>query len=266
MTEQIFSQLTSFEDTEPEVFCMPKRQSIHFHENEDSFEFWYDKGETYIVNKKNWNVQIKKGKVLLFQIKYFCDISKSIVEKKDLFSTTKGYALNNHVVREIQHTRFSLKPVYYINIPKGYTYKKKIYNFSFVFNIVDMRKIYANLHNKLLESLPLEMVLHIMEYENFEKKGDGLFQVTDFPFDFSQEFQGKIPEKLSKSQLKKLYEIGAIKLALTSNGLRSKIVLTDESYEHVYPMNAPNVLHNIFKSKEEMHEVKDAFLEEFFDE
>jgi hypothetical protein len=34
----------------------------------------------------------------------------------------------------------------------------------------------------------------------------------------------------------------------------------------MYPMNAPNILHNIFESKEEMHEVKDAFLEEFFDE
>ncbi len=266
MTEQVFSHLISFEETVPEeIVCKPTWQNSFIHETDSSFTVYYNDYPHVYPKSKFAQVVIKRNGIKLFRNKYFCNISKSIVEEKDLFSTTKGYALNKHNVKFDQHLHFTLKPVYYINIPTKYSRHNR-HSFSFVFNIADMREIYADLHNNLLKSLPFEIVLEILKYQNIEKKGDGLFQVTDFPFDFSQEFQGKIPDILSKLQLKKLFEIGAIKLAVSYWVKHSNIVLSDQSYDHVYPGNFPNALHSIFKSKEEMHEVKDAFLEDFFDD
>jgi hypothetical protein len=280
MTDIILSSLSSFEDKEPQILCMQKNKHIRFSENETSFHFWQDAhGHSYVFPKKDWNFEIKKGEVWLYRINYFCNITKSIVEEKDLFATTQGYALTTHVVKEKQHTHFSLKPAYYVNIPQKYVCGKRTCHFSFVFNIIDMRKFYADIFNKMRESLPVELILYLISFMKFEGDYEKIwgrenvnFEVTDFQFDCCQEFEGKIPEKMSKSQLKKMYENGTIKLAISSGyPLYGKILLTDESYmseEYLGfgSFDSPNLLQQAFKTKEEMHEFKDGFLDEFFDE
>ena len=272
MTEIIFSSLSSFEDKDPEVLPIPKYAKVSYREIANSVQICFEDGLIQAYSNKHYNIMIKKNEILIFKINYICNITKSIETKSNLFSTEKGYALNNHVVKLNEHKWFSLKPVYYINsivhsvYDPMYEYEHEygIDNITFVFNVVDMRKIYAETFNKLLDFLPYEMVLHIISFMDIKKKGNGYFKETDFPFDFVQEFQGEIPEILSRSQLKKLYDNGTIKVAAQGIGYNSFSAMTDESYDHVYPNDAPNALKQMFKSKKEMHMVKEKFLNDFF--
>ena len=230
------------------------------------YELVFKDGTTEELEKYGNYIEFQQDRILSYPTFYFCNIDKKNVY---VYETQKGFALNTHVIKKTQHSVFPLNPVHFIDIAGTYTYRRTDYYFSFVFNVVDMRKIYTDLSDKLLESLPFEMIIRIFSFLNFTKKGNGLYTVSDFPFNFLQEFEGEIPKVLSKIQLKKLYEIGAIKLAYKSvssfNTLSGQLTqMTDESYEHVYPNNAQNLLQKIFKSKEEMNLVRDSFLEKFF--
>jgi hypothetical protein len=268
MIETILAYLSTILETEPEpeVLILPKHE-YEVLEFSNVYILEFNNGHTKTFEKKDWYIEFKRDRILLYSICYFCKIDKKYIKTEDLYKTNQGYALNTHVVKKTQHTSFSLNPVYFIDFnleDSCYRYKDTYnYFFCFVFNVLDMRKIYAKTANKLVESLPLEMVMHIMTFLNCKKRGNGLYKVTDFPFDFSQEFKGEIPELLSKLQLKKLYEIGAIKLAYKS-GLYSMIELSDESYDHIYPNSAPNILQKTFRSKEEMQRIKNNFLHNFF--
>ena len=270
MIDIIFAYLSTIVETvpEPEVLVLSNKQ-YELLEFSNDYLLQFKDGSSRIFKKSNWYLEFKKDRILSYQTCHFCNIDKKYIKKQDLFETEKGFALNTHVVKNTQHTMFSLKPAYFVTVPKRnkIKYNDVYYYFSFVFNVVDMRKVYADTANKLLDTLPMEMVIHIFSFLNFNKKGDGLYKVSDFPFDFCQEFNGEIPKVLSKFQLKKLYEIGAITPAYTSGFSTIQLTqMTDNSYEHKYPNNAPNVLRKTFKSKEEMHHVRDSFLGTFFDE
>jgi hypothetical protein len=107
-----------------------------------------------------------------------------------------------------------------------------------------------------------------MSFLNFKKKEDTEYTVDDFKLEIYQEFKGKIPKFLSKLQIKELYKIGAIKLAVLSlTGV--KLEISNEAYDYVYPDNQyTNItnIHDFFESKEQMHLVKEGFLNDFFGE
>ncbi len=265
MIEIIFAYLSTIVE-DPFIRRISKKD-YYLLEFSKYYELVFKKdGSVEHLEKYGNYIEFEQDRILSYPTFYFCNIDKKNVY---VYETQKGFALNTHVVKKTQHSVFPLNPVHFIDIAGTYTYRRRDYYFSFVFNVVDMRKIYTDLSDKLLESLPFEMIIHIFSFLNFTKKGNGLYTVSDFPFNFLQEFEGEIPKVLSKIQLKKLYEIGAIKLAYKSassfNTLDGQLTqMTDESYEHVYPNNAQNLLQKIFKSKEEMNLVRDSFLEKFF--
>jgi hypothetical protein len=254
-----------------DAMSMPKIV-YNFHENEDAYVFTcrdHDKDDdmhhsycdagTY--SKFNWMAVKKSENILLYEL------------REKMFHTHEGYILDKYIFQYMQNFTCTLHPIHYIylNDPQyKYTHegKTQYYQMCFVFNMQDMRKIYAEACNKLREYLPFDMVSHIMSFLNFKKKEDTEYTVDDFPLEIYQEFKGKIPKFLSKFQIKELYIIGAIKLAVLSlTGV--KLEISDEAYDYVYPenqfRNIPNI-HSFFESKEQMNIVKEGFLNDFFGE
>ena len=210
-----------------------------------------DEPETFVSNS---------GKhVQVYNDIYYCSLSDAIVDKKDIFEIKEGYAFNGHTVITRPHHSFNLKQVSYIiaSNSKGYT-------MPFVFNIRDVRKSYVYAAKMLYDyfNLPKEIIDLIMWYSGCSKPKDE-YTVKDFPFNFEREYKGPLPTVVSREQLKQLYELGIVKMAIKLNILPCFTNLTDESFDHVYPSNTKNRLSERFKTKEKMHECIQKVLEAF---
>lgn len=179
---------------------------------------------------------------------YHCSLSGSIVDKKDVFNVREGYALNEHTVMNQPHYAFKLKTVAYIMVADSFGYGRV----PFVFNVRDMRKHYIYMATMLCGVLPKELVDIIMSYLGCAKPKNE-YTLKDFPFNFEREYKGQLPSIVSREQLKMLYELGVIKIAIPLKYNNIFTTLTDKSFDYVYPNNAPNLLSQRFNTKEAMN-------------
>jgi hypothetical protein len=188
---------------------------------------------------------------------YYCSLSNSVVDKKDIFDLSEGYALNEHIVFNRPHDSFILKTVSYILASNS-----KGHSVPFVFKVQDMRKSYVYAATMLYDHfhLPKEIVDLIMSFSGCSQPKD-VYMVKDFPFNFEPEYKGRLPSVVSRKQLKRLYELGVVKVAIQLTSFPCYTALTDESFDYVYPNNSPNWLSTHFKNKEEMHEYIQTVLE-----
>jgi hypothetical protein len=190
---------------------------------------------------------------------YHCSLSNSVVDKKDIFNLSEGYALNEHIVFNQPHHSFTLKQVSYILASDS-----KGHSVPFVFKVMDMRKSYVYAATMLYEhfNLPKELVDLIMWFSGCPQP-KGVYTVKDFPFNFEREYKGRLPSIVSREQLKRLYELELVNMAIKLTSFPCYTALTDESFDYVYPNNSPNWLSSHFETKEKMHEYIQNVLESF---
>lgn len=170
---------------------------------------------------------------------FICPISKKKISENDLLDVQYGYALNKYVVRRSPHNIYQLKQVPYI------IYKK----WSFVFEIVDPRETYYHVLNILTTQLPIVVVDKIAFFMGCDKIKN-TYILSDFKFNFESKYKIN-SRKVSIEQLKKLFELGIVKIAC--NETQSLLIMSDDAFDHVYPNNAVNKLCSRFKTKEKMH-------------
>ncbi len=86
-----------------------------------------------------------------------------------------------------------------------------------------------------------------------------IYKPSDFPFDFESKYSSVIChlKQLSKMQIKKLFEIGVMKIAImTDDNFNNYNLLTDEAFDYQFPTAngfVDNKIKIIFKTKENMH-------------
>ena len=175
-------------------------------------------------------------------------------EKKDVetFTVYEGFILSNVDIKYWDRPELNLNPINYI--PCWYDEdrwrKEKLY---FVFDIEDTRKTYAAACNQLLTHLPQELVIQIAEHLGTTKSyfTDGSeYSDKDFPDNFKPKYKlQSIPEKLTKTQLQKLFQLGVLQLGFICYGTIN--LFTEESYDHVYPNDEPNLLKKKFPTKQD---------------
>jgi hypothetical protein len=190
---------------------------------------------------------------------YHCSLSDSVVDKKDIFVVSEGYALNQHIVFNRPHHSFTLKPVSYILASDS-----NGHSVPFVFKVQDMRKSYVYAATMLYDyfNLPKEIVDLIMWFSGCSQP-KSKYTVKDFPFNFEREYKGKLPSVVSREQLKRLYELELVNVAIKLTSFPCYTAITEESFDYVYPNNSVNWLSTHFKTKEEMHKYIQKVLESF---
>ena len=187
--------------------------------------------KTIICNKKNTIVKER----------LYCSLSNTFIKEEDTHTLVYGFALNTHVLRYKQHPIFNLKRVPYISLDFLDICDET--NAMFVFNIEELRKT-----RLLAMLLNIHMASELIDYMRVN------FLDTElFPYQFGCEYKGKFPEIISNAQLKKLYELGMVKMGFVELYSGSIKIMSDEAFDHIYS-NGRNDLQRKFKTKENMHD------------
>jgi hypothetical protein len=216
------------------------------------------------LSLKSSNVRIIQNALNLeiFRCKYFCNISQQFTQ--DVFEIGKGHIINKHSIMVMEPNRDgpTLNPAYYIFTGFNEFYRRlsagiiEGYRIFFVFDIEDTREKSTNAVKQLLDILPKELVDKIAFYLGCNKfKYE--YTLTDFPVIFETKYKGEMPTYLSIHQLKKLYELGILKIAFDYN--YDLYMLTDESFD-----NHCKALIKTFHSKKIMNQFSERFISYFF--
>jgi hypothetical protein len=187
----------------------------------------------------------------IFRCKYFCNISQQFTQ--DVFTILKGHIIDKHNIMYLEPNTDDYKPAYYIPVGSDLGFHRYL-----VFDIEDTREKSTYAVKQLLDILPKELVDKIAFYLGCNKSKYE-YKLTDFPDIFETKYKGEMPTYLSIHQLKKLYELGVLKIAVDYNyNLR---MLTDESFDD---NDYYNRLKRSFLSKEKMNQFIERFSSNFF--
>jgi hypothetical protein len=216
---------------------------------------------------KSSNVRIIQNGLNLeiFRCKYFCNISQKSMDF--VFEIFDGHIINKHSIMYMEPRRDGpkLNPAYYISA--GYYNEGRStrqgngvrcgYQMFFVFDIEDMREKSTYAVKQLLDILPKELVDKIAFYLGCNKSKYE-YTLTDFPVIFETKYKGEIPKYLSIHQLKKLYELGVLKIAFEYN--YDLYMLSDESFD-----DNCKPLKKTFSYKKKMNQFSEKFISNFFE-
>ncbi len=256
--------------------------------NEEPIDVPYPDDDGYITihthtdcsfSFKSSNVRIIQNGLNLeiFRCKYFCNISQKSMEF--VFDIFDGHIINKHriMVQEPRTDGPNLNPAYYISA--GYYNEGRStregngvrcgYSMFFVFDIEDTREKSTYSVKQLLDIQPKELVDRIAFYLGCNKSKYE-YTLTDFPVIFETKYKGEIPKYLSIHQLKKLYELGVLKIAFEYN--YDVYMLSDESFDYIYDLYMSSLdshyyykdFIKTFDSKEKMNQFSEKFISNFF--
>jgi hypothetical protein len=230
------------------------------------------------LSLKSANVRIIQNGLNLeiFRCKYFCNIAQQFTQ--DVFEICEGHIINKHTFMVLEPNTDGPRPnpAYYIRTGFNEFYRSlspgvtEGYRIVFVFDIEDTREKLTYAVKQLLDILPKELVDKIAFYLGCNKfKYE--YMLTDFPVIFETKYKGEMPTYLSRHQLKKLYELGVLKIALEYN--YDFHMLTDESFDYNYDLymsrddlfdDQYKALIKTFDSKEIMNQFSESFISHFF--
>ncbi len=243
----IMSALTISQKSTPDETIIVNKEFVQ--ENDEYYLISRD-GVEVEYSKSRGSFVISKKKVEVYPYYYFCNISQKCI--KYPYKLEKGYALNKHVVLQNPHHQYYLKPVHYVSLNVSYFDSvRSIDRFLYVvFDIEDTRKTHAYALDKLSEHLPKEIIDNVALYLGI-KKYKSKYELADFPFNFVQKYKETMPTYLSLAQIKKLYELGVVKIGFERH--TSINIMTDAAFDYVYPQNGINRVRQLFGTKENMH-------------
>ena len=204
---------------------------------------------------------IKNGKQhTVYNESYHCSMTGDVVDKKNIFEVQEGYILDKHALILRQHPKphnsslLNTVPYIVARNPQG-DYAR------FVFNVGDTREggVYASTLLYEQFRMPKEIVDLIMQFVGCPESKPA-YSATDFQGKFVREYKGNLPSIVSKEQVKRLYSLGLVKMAVSFNLGASYTLLTDESFDRIYS-NKFNFIKRHFKTKEMMHACVQATLD-----
>ena len=217
------------------------------HVNENMFLIKITNNQTNehkTFSKSRVCIKISLDKINVFYKQYYCSLSHTFINNKDMCRLSKKCILDEYKISDNCYWSDSRKNVPIISL-LGYP------DIYFVFNIKNIHKNITILNKCQLnqKSLPIELVDNII----LPFLGHN---IKDNCLEYECEYKEKFPEIISIAQLKKLYELGIVKMVKKiSNNINDKsfknqyYILSDDAFD-----NEPDgVIKNLFNTKEEMH-------------
>ncbi len=247
--------------------------STLFPDENDYIYIHTDAGCTLSLKSANVRI-IQNGLNLeIFRCKYFCNISQQFTQ--DVFEIGKGHIINKHSIMYLEPRTDDYKKAYYICTGFHEFYRRissgvsEGYPLYFVFDIEDTREKSTYAVKQLLDILPKELVDKIAFYLGCNKSKYE-YTLTDFPVIHETKYKGEMPTYLSRHQLKKLYELGVLKIAYDYN--YDLYMLTDESFDYIYDLYMSSLdghynykdFIKTFDSKKKMNQFSEKFISSFF--
>ena len=226
-------------------------------ETEHTYEiFNITTGFRHYIQKKNVHIEFHTERIDVFKKKYFCTLTQSFINSYALC-----YLSNVEMVSKYKYLN---RPSFY-----GEQFNAQFISTSrnsFVFNIVDIRKnilaflMSMNARQSLEKSFLAPEVIEscILPYFDCDKRTTYL----------QREFKGVLPKYMSMEQVKRLYELGMIKMIMrvsdpiTMGSQHERFgILSDDAFDN----DSEGAIKKIFKTKEHMHgyierELKRLFL------
>ena len=223
-------------------------RSVYYYDERDSIEISPD--EIEISPDEEVRVYTKK---------YLCSLTKTVFEKSHICRVSRHMAISEYNIesRPSSWRRDSLT-----NIPIIYTPSfRGSYGSYFVFNYVDTckQKILAllmmlnrlrSLNQSTVQAEVIEThLLPLLGYVDGKKTQ----QISSLSLEkeYTCEYKGKIPEYVSMAQLKKLYELGMVKMMILSSSsvTENLYILSDDAFDN----DPDGFLQKKFETKFNMH-------------
>lgn len=204
----------------------------------------------------------------------WCCYSEQWVEENEICRVERVFILNEHIVQKQEYFQCAddsgptLNKGHVVEVKKKLQEDGSVRSIHFIFNIDDIRKqrimaFYMANHERRqhdLPFLPTEIINKIVE--DYPKC---------FPYNCESSYKGHIPNRISRAELKILYEMGIVKMGFhlrkhhkTPQGDRKKIVvLSDESFDYISP-DGNKKLEVVFYHKETMRMHIEVMMERYF--
>ncbi len=205
--------------------------------------------------------------VNLFHKRYECGVSGNFYQEEDLCTIYEQWAISKYETTDFLRPPMNKK---FLNVPGIYMpddlnwYRKGV---SFIFNFNDTRKhALLALLLGLSQGVPCVLASKII-VEGVVPFMEGIMQSQDeIVFDNPQkylrcEYNGELPYLMSKPQVRKLYDLGIIKMAMihkNSKGGYLFSILSDDAFDN----DPEKSLKHIFGNKEKMHKYIEKMLKE----
>lgn len=208
-------------------------------------------GNSHMFLKSRAEVDPTEIRIYKKYEQYFCNLSHAIITFRDIYRVIPQFINTNYQVSKshCKITDFGAAKV--INIPSHS-------NISFVFNYEDVRKktilatlmVFEKLRSDNMPTIQTEVMndLILPLLGCIKIKGRNTFEMRGAVYD--SEYKGEFPSMISKAQLKKLYELGMIKMMTQFKDYTYNYILSDEAYDK----GIDGTLKKHFKSKESMHQ------------
>jgi hypothetical protein len=161
-----------------------------------------------------------------------CPITGEYIPSGSGVTFKRGYALNKHKTLFTPHKVHTLNDVYYA----------KVATFSGVYNAYAVVKV---VDGRVLSDETIDVMSRALPYDIVKIIADQHFQISDYNFAMMHNHGIIVNQPYTLQGLKQLYHNGIIEFGLDpSDGMSQSSIelLTDESYNYVYPNDGTSSL------------------------
>ena len=220
----------------------------------------------YSKSEIRFEISPDGNKICIYYKKFFCGLTKTFVEIDDICRISPCMAISEYSVR--------LRPDDWcnsqINVPVIHT--SKLYRSYFVFNYIDTckQKILAllmmlnrrqSLNQPTVQPEMIEYhLLSFFGYVDIDGKKIHRYSPIGLKKKYTCEYKDKMPKYLSMAQVKKLYELGMIKMLHQDSSAYNYAIVSDDAFDN----DPDGRLQDIFKTKLNMHGCIERKLKELF--
>ena len=246
--------IVSHSDEPTETYSAEDFLVNEVNETDDTFEiFEIATGLWHYIYKRDTHVEVHPDRVDVYNKQYFCTLTQSFIRANNLCNVSDKTIVSKYKFspyRSLYGDQFNAK---IISTPCC----------SFVFNIVDVRtKILAFLMSMNVRQSLGQCFLAPEVFDNcilphfdgvkveYEKRQDKMIN------NLHREYNGEFPEFMSLEQVKRLYELGMIKMIkrvsseITVGSQYERFgVLSDDAFDN----DPEGAVKKIFETKENMH-------------
>jgi hypothetical protein len=264
--KDIIGEVTTNQLTEPYRVFREDEGWNYFYSN-GSYKIFNETDETFTFPKDDFRCEVVSGEILVYKKSIECGLLGWTIYTTKLYHISEKRILSQYKIQNngIYSVNYNKIPIISLGMDS---------DVNFVFNIKNMlasmlQFIMINNERRQLKQscIPTEVIDYILPFADFLKineKGN-----NDNPLNYKPEDNFDFPEfpkVVSKAQIKKLFDLGMIKMIVstTPNNYCLKtslygefIVLSDESFD-----NEP-IIEERFGTKENMHGFIHDFMENY---
>ena len=271
--KDIIGELSVYYPEKPDMVHVGPGLTIEENEYEVQIYNSIERSSHYYL-RSDTRVEISPNEVRIYNKKFFCGLTKTFVEKNDICRVFPNLAISEYKIKRRPSWHNSRENVPIIRTPG-------LYESYFVFNYIDTckQKILAllamlnsrrSLNKSTVQTEVIEThLLPILGYVDVDGKKTQQISPLSLKCEYKCEYTGEIPEFLSMAQLKKLYELGMVRMLIgptmsasgSGYGYAEYNILSDDAFDN----DPDGALQKRFKTKFNMHgyierELKQLFL------